>query len=243
MSAFIFYCAVRLYILKKGLLKVRYSAVFFDLDGTLLDTLGDLTAAVNHVLETLGYPTRTKKEIRSFIGDGFALLIKRACPADADPGDTEKAYTLFADHYSRHIADTTLPYDGILDLVDRLYEEGYPMAVVSNKRDDAVKFLVKEFFGEKISVALGERGGNTRKPSPVLCFEAAEMLDVPCESVLYAGDSPSDVQTALNAGMIPLAVTWGFRTKEQLAGRGASLFADTAEELYALIAEGYGDKQ
>ncbi len=220
---------------------MRYSAVFFDLDGTLLDTLGDLTAAVNHVLVTLGYTTRTKEEIRSFIGDGFALLIKRACPPDADPGDTEKAYSLFAEYYSRHIADTTLPYDGITDLVDRLYQEGYPMAVVSNKRDDAVKFLVKKFFGEKISVALGERGGNTRKPSPVLCFEAAETLQVACENVLYVGDSPSDIQTALNAGMIPLAVTWGFRTKEQLEEKGGKLFADTADELYAHITQGCGN--
>lgn len=218
---------------------MRYSAVFFDLDGTLLDTLGDLTAAVNYVLEVLGHPTRTKEEIRSFIGDGFALLIKRACPPDADPGDTEKAYRLFAEYYTRHMADTTCPYAGITELVYRLYAEGYPMAVVSNKRDDAVKFLVKEFFGEKISVALGERGGNTRKPSPVLCFEAAEMLGVPCDSVLYVGDSPSDIQTALNAGMIPLAVTWGFRTREQLAEKGARLFADTADELYSHIAQGW----
>lgn len=214
---------------------MRYSAVFFDLDGTLLDTLGDLTAAVNHVLEVLGYPIRTKEEIRSFIGDGFALLIKRACPPDTDPGDIEKAYRIFAEYYSLHIADTTVPYDGISALVDRLYDEEYTMAVVSNKRDDAVKFLVNKFFGNKISVSLGERGGNTRKPSPTLCFEAAETLGVSCNSVLYVGDSPSDIQTAINAGMVPLAVTWGFRTREQLAEKGAKMFADTADELYSAI--------
>ncbi len=219
--------------------KVKYNAVFFDLDGTLLDTLGDLTAAVNHVLVTLGYPTRTKEEVRSFIGDGFALLIQRACPEGTDAGDTDKAYELFADYYSRHLKDTTVPYDGIPRLIDRLYAEGYPMAVVSNKRDDAVKFLVSSFFGEKIPVALGERGGNTRKPSPTLCLEAARHLGTDFSKTLYVGDSPSDIKTAFNAGMVPVAVTWGFRSKEVLVSAGASLVADTADELYALITREY----
>lgn len=218
---------------------MKYNAVFFDLDGTLLDTLGDLTAAVNHVLDILGYPARTKEEIRSFIGDGFALLIKRSCPAGTDAGDTQKAYGLFAEYYSRHIKDTTVPYDGIPQLIDRLYTEGYPLAVVSNKRDDAVKYLTDFFFGEKISVALGERGGNTRKPSPTLCLEAAKALGAAPEKTLYVGDSPSDIQTAFNAGMVPVAVTWGFRSKETLVAAGATLVADTAEELYELITREY----
>lgn len=218
---------------------MRYNAVFFDLDGTLLDTLGDLTAAVNHVLGILGHPARTKEEIRSFIGDGFALLIQRACPAGTDAGDTEKAYGLFADHYSRHLRDTTVPYGGIPELVDRLYSEGYPLAVVSNKRDDAVKYLTEFFFGEKIPVALGERGGNTRKPSPVLCLEAAKTLGADPAKTLYVGDSPSDIKTAFNAGMSPVGVTWGFRPKESLVEAGAVLTADKPEELYALITREY----
>lgn len=217
---------------------MRYSAVFFDLDGTLLDTLGDLTASVNHVLSVMGYPPRTKEEIRSFIGDGFAMLIKRACPSITSAEDAEKAYALFAEYYSVHLADTTVPYGGIPELIERLYAEGYPMAVVSNKRDNAVKYLTEKFFGTRIPVALGERGGNTRKPSPALCFEAAQKLGVPCESVLYVGDSPSDIQTAVNAGMVPAAVTWGFRTGQQLAEKGGARLADTAEELYGIISAG-----
>ena len=217
---------------------MKYNAVFFDLDGTLLDTLGDLTAAVNHVLTTLGYPTRTKEEVRSFIGDGFALLIQRSCPAGTDAGDTDKAYTLFAEYYSNHLMDTTVPYEGIPELIHRLSAEGYPLAVVSNKRDDAVKFLVSSFFGEKIPVALGERGGNTRKPSPTLCVEAAEKLNVHCGNTLYVGDSPSDIKTAFNAGMVPVAVTWGFRSREALVSAGAALVADTPEELYRIIKKG-----
>ncbi len=211
------------------------SAVFFDLDGTLLNTLGDLTSAVNFVLEGMGYPTRTAEEVRSFIGDGFAMLIKRACPDGTADFDTDKAYKMFAAYYSAHLKDTTVPYDGIPELLSALKAKGYPLAVISNKRDDAVKKLVSDFFGETFSLALGERGGNTRKPSPVLCLEAAEKLCALPESVVYIGDSPSDIQTALNAGMVPVGVTWGFRTEEQLKSAGAKLIARSPKDLYDLI--------
>lgn len=214
---------------------MRYDAVFFDLDGTLLDTLGDLSAAVNHVLEKRGFPLRTKEEIRSFIGDGFAALIRRACPADADTSCLETAYDDFSEYYSRHLADTTVPYDGIPELVRDLFEKGYKTAVVSNKRDPAVKYLVDRFFGGHIPVALGERGGNTRKPSPVLCLEAAQITGVSPEKTLYVGDSPSDIVTARNAGMIPVAVSWGFRTEAELSVCGEVTVAHTAEELGRII--------
>jgi phosphoglycolate phosphatase len=217
---------------------MRYSAVFFDLDGTLLNTLGDLTSAVNYVLENMGFPARSTEEVRSFIGDGFAMLIKRACPDGVCLTDTEKAYSLFSEYYFSHLSDTTVPYDGIEKLVERLADEKYPLAVVSNKRDDAVKILTKQFFGEKIPVALGERGGDTRKPSPKLCFEAADVLSVPAEKVLYIGDSPSDIRTAHNAGMIPVGVTWGFRSREELSAAGDALLADTPEELMRIINDG-----
>lgn len=214
---------------------MRYDAVFFDLDGTLLDTLGDLSAAVNHVLSKRGYPSRTTEEIRSFIGDGFAMLIRRACPADADPACLETAYDDFSEYYSRHLADTTVPYGGIPELVRYLFENGYKMAVVSNKGDSAVKYLVDKFFGEHIGVALGERGGDTRKPSPTLCLEAAQMTGADCSRTLYVGDSPSDILTARNAGMIPVAVTWGFRTEAELSVHGEVLVAHTAKELEQII--------
>ncbi|MBO7162178.1 MAG: HAD family hydrolase [Clostridia bacterium] len=214
---------------------MRYDAVFFDLDGTLLDTLGDLSSAVNHVLEKRGFPTRTKEEVRSFIGDGFAMLIRRACPPYAEEKDLETAFDDFSEYYSAHIADTTVPYEGICGLVKRLYESGIKMAVVSNKRDAAVKYLVDRFFGGHIKIALGERGGNTRKPSPTLCLEAASEAGVSCGKTLYIGDSPSDITTALNAGMIPVAVTWGFRTKEELLKGGQVLVAENAKQLEEII--------
>lgn len=214
---------------------MRYDAVFFDLDGTLLNTLEDLSSAVNSVLEKRGFPTRTKEEIRSFIGDGFGMLIRRACPPYAEEKDLETAYDDFSEYYSAHIADTTRPYEGITELVKRLSEEGIKMAVVSNKRDAAVKYLVDRFFGGYIEIALGERGGDTRKPSPVLCFEAAEKAGVLCEKTLYIGDSPSDITTARNAGMIPVAVTWGFRTKEELLKGGQVLVAENAKQLEEII--------
>ncbi len=214
---------------------MRYDAVFFDLDGTLLDTLGDLSSAVNYVLSKRGYPARTTEEIRSFIGDGFAMLIRRACPADADMSCLETAYADFTEYYSKHLADTTVPYGGIPELVRYLFENGYKMAVVSNKGDSAVKYLVDKFFGEHIGVALGERGGDTRKPSPKLCFEAAEMIGADCSRTLYIGDSPSDILTARNAGMIPVAVTWGFRTEAELSVHGEVLVAHTAKELEQII--------
>ena len=214
---------------------MRYKAVFFDLDGTLLDTLGDLSSAVNHVLEKRGFPARTKEEIRSFIGDGFGMLIRRACPPYAEEKDLATAYEDFSEYYSAHIADTTVPYEGVTELVKRLSEAGVKMAVVSNKHDPAVKYLVDRFFGEHIKIALGERGGDTRKPSPVLCFEAAEKAGVLCAETLYVGDSPSDITTARNAGMIPVAVTWGFRTKEELLKDGSVLCAENAKQLGEII--------
>lgn len=214
---------------------MRYKGIFFDLDGTLLDTLGDLAAGVNHVLSTMGYPIRTKEEIRSFIGDGFAMLLKRSCPPNTPDFDMEKAFDEFVNYCSEHLFDTTRPYGGITELVDELFDMGIPMAVVSNKRDEPVKRLIDHFFGEKIKIALGERGGNTRKPSPVLCLEAAQLLGLDPSEVLYVGDSPSDVQTAINAGMVPVAVSWGFRSHSELISGGAPLVVHSVLQLRNVI--------
>lgn len=210
-------------------------AVLFDLDGTLLDTLEDLANAANYALEALGYPRRSLEEIRTFVGNGAVSLLTQSLPADRKD-DIDKILPIFREYYGAHSQDLTRPYDGVLALLDRLAAEGYGLAVVSNKPDYAVQLLAKEYF-PAIPFAVGEREGIRRKPCADSIYEAIRALGADREHCVYVGDSEVDVQTAANAGIPCIAVTWGFRDRDILTASGATHFADTADALYDKICE------
>lgn len=210
-------------------------AVVFDLDGTLLNTLDDLAGAVNYALTQHGYPTRTIDEVRRFVGNGIANLVHRSLP---DGVDAESEATVFADfrtYYAQHNLDLTAPYAGVQEMLTALAAHGIKMALVSNKIESAVESLRQHFFADTISVAIGDNLVRPRKPAPDGTYAALATLGVTPDEAIFVGDSEVDVDTARNAGMRVLAVTWGFRDVDILREHGASLFADTPDEATRLL--------
>lgn len=222
-----------------------YSAVIFDLDGTLLDTLDDLTDAVNAVLTAHQLPPRTREEVRRFVGNGVEVLMERALPhgrettAQAPDGRTVDFPALLADFKARYAIGCqrkTRPYPGILPLLGALRDAGIPVAVVSNKFDAAVKALVSSYFGEFVPVAVGEREGVRKKPAPDTVREAIRLLGLSPDAVashppVYVGDSEVDIATASAAGLPCISVLWGFRSREFLLSCGATVCVADAGEL------------
>lgn len=220
-------------IRKKGISMIK--TVIFDLDGTLLNTLDDLADSMNYALSECGYPKREKEEIRRFIGGGATVLVRSSLPEGVSEEEYEKCLRIFLPYYKENSDKKTGLYPGIKKLVDRLYKENYSMAVVSTKGDAAVKKLISKFLGERISIALGEEKGIRRKPAPDSVLKAMELLGAQKETTVYVGDSEVDVETAKNAGIPCISVTWGFRDKEEIARYNAGAMADTVEELYLQI--------
>ena len=209
------------------------TAILFDLDGTLLDTLEDLKDAVNYTLRSKGYPERTLEEVRCFVGNGARKLMELAVPAGAD---VEEALSDFRTYYNAHCQVKTGPYAGIPEALAALAGE-YPLAVVSNKPDSAVKPLCREYFGSVF--ALGEKKDTPRKPAPDMVWQAMAAIGV--EKCVYVGDSEVDILTAKNAGVPCLSVTWGFRDKDVLQAAGGEYFCDDPcqlpNSLRAILAE------
>lgn len=201
--------------------------VIFDLDGTLLDTLEDLTDAVNVALEQNGYPPRTLKEMRSFVGNGAGHMIRCAAPEGVD---TKPVMDAFLKWYGVHCQDKTRPYEGILEALDEL-KKTYPLAVVSNKPDYAVKLICEAMFPGVHGV--GEQQGIPRKPAPDMLHSAMKQIGV--EKCIYVGDSEVDVAAARNAGVPCISVLWGFRTKEELLAAGATTLCAHPSELKAIV--------
>lgn len=192
--------------------------ILWDLDGTLLDTLDDLTDGTNHVMRQFGYPEHSRDAVRRFVGNGARRLMEQAVPEGAD---VDEALAAFQTYYSAHCQIKTGPYPGIMDAL-KLLGERYPMAVVSNKPDVAVKPLCAQYFPGLY--ARGESADCPRKPAPDMVFKAMEALGV--ESCIYVGDSEVDVLTAKNAGVPVLSVLWGFRDKQVMVDAGSSHFCD-----------------
>lgn len=215
------------------------NTVIFDLDGTLLNTLGDLTDATNFALGTLGYPARTEDEVRAFVGNGIGKLIERALPAGAGEADAQKALAAFKEHYESHCTHRTAPYAGVPELLDRLEGNGYRLAIVSNKADFAVQLLRDRYF-PRIALAIGEREGIGRKPAPDSLLAAMETLSSRPEDTVYVGDSDVDIETARNAGVDCVSVTWGFRTVGFLMSKGAQITVQKPDELANLLIHGDG---
>lgn len=210
-------------------------AVIFDLDGTLLNTLGDLRAATNHALEVRGLPPHSMEEIRQFVGNGIRLLICRAMPEGTPEAEIDAALDDFKAYYAAHIHDRTVPYDGIPQLLTALRKRGIQVAVLSNKIDSASQQLIEYFFPGKTDVVFGEHVGVPRKPDPTSCRMVMQQLGVQPEQVLYVGDSGTDMQTAKNAGLYAVGVTWGFRSKEVLLKYGADLLVHRPEQILQIL--------
>ena len=213
------------------------NGVIFDLDGTLLYTLEDLKDSTNYALSKFGYPTRNLEEIKNFVGNGVKLLIERAIPSGASNPDFEDCLNTFKSHYMENMYNKTKPYDGILDILKTLKLEGIQTAVVSNKFDSAVKNLCNKFFGDLIKVAIGEneQEGIRKKPSPDSVFKAISELKVSIDSVVYIGDSETDIQTAKNADIYCIGCTWGFRNKNILEKEGANYIISKPSEIIELV--------
>ena len=215
-----------------------FKTVIFDLDGTLLDTLDDLWAAVNAALKKFGYPLRTKEEVRAFIGNGIVKLMQRAV-GNAPCGNFQEVLGEFKRYYGEHCADKTREYAGITLVLRALQARGIQTAVVSNKADFAVKALAEQYFKGLLSVAVGEdeAHGIRKKPAPDSLLAVMESLGADRQSTLYVGDSEVDIQTAENAGVACLSVTWGFKDRAFLAENGAKAYVDSPLEILDFLSK------
>ena len=217
--------------------KKHYNTVVFDLDGTLLNTLTDLHASVNVALAQHGMPPRSVDEVRTFLGNGYLYLISHCAPGNTPEEKVKEVLKTFEDYYYSHSMDTTRPYEGIPEVVNSLSQNGYKLAIVSNKGMAAVKELAAHFFKDVIPVAIGESEEVRRKPAPDAALEAVRLLKAEKETSLYVGDSEVDIATAKNAGMDCLSVSWGFRTKEYLNSCGAKVIVDEPEGIAEFLEE------
>lgn len=209
----------------------NYDTYVFDLDGTLLSTLGDLAASCNYALRANGMPERTMDEVRRFVGNGVKKLMERAIPDGLDNPLFEKTFADFRQHYMHHNLDTTCPYPGVMEMLESLRSRGKKVAVVSNKFYAATQALCKHFFGDLVDVAIGEHEGIRKKPAPDTVIEALSQMNVGKEKAVYIGDSDVDITTAKNCGMPCISVLWGFRDYDFLVEHGATIFVTSPLQL------------
>ena len=214
---------------------MKYQAVLFDLDGTLLDTLEDLANAVNATLAAHGMPTHTVRETRAVLGNGMANLIERSAPAGTDKEELAALLADFKAYYGAHCTERTRPYAGIPELLAALRKAGIKTAMISNKGDFAVQSLAKDYIDGLLDLAGGERAGIPRKPAPDMVRSALAALHADPAAAIYVGDSEVDILTAKNAGLACISVTWGFRDAEDLRAHGAATPVNTVRELQDLL--------
>ena len=212
---------------------ITYSTYIFDLDGTLLDTLGDLAAATNYALRTHGMPEHSMDDVRRFVGNGVRKLMERAISQGTENPEFEATFATFRQYYMQHSLDTTKPYEGIPETLATLKAKGCRLAVVSNKMMAATQELCQHFFPDTIEVAIGENEaeGIRKKPAPDTVFAALQQLGVGKEGAVYVGDSDVDLQTAQNSGLPCISVLWGFRDRDFLIKHGAKTFISAPSEL------------
>lgn len=212
--------------------------ILFDLDGTLLNTLEDIADGVNHALRKMNYPERTLDEVRQFVGNGVAMLIKRAVPEGTSEELINTCLQFNKEYYSTHVNEKTRPYEGIMTLLKELKDKGYKVGVVSNKYDSAVKDLCHLYFSDYVTVAVGNRTGVPTKPAPDCVYSAVQELGSTLGNTVFVGDSDVDVHTAHNAGIPCIGVAWGFRGRAFLESAGADIVIDNPTELLpALISD------
>jgi phosphoglycolate phosphatase len=216
---------------------MKYQAVLFDLDGTLLDTLQDLAYSVNTSLGYLGFPSHTTEAFKYFIGDGREEMGRRSLPAaNRDPATLSKLVENINREYTRHWVDNTRPYAGVADLLDALTHNGTRMAVLSNKPHDFTESMISRLLSSwHFEVVAGAMTGVPIKPDPTAALMIAQKMNIPAAGFLYLGDSDIDMRTAVAAGMYPVGAVWGFRTEDELKVAGAKTLIRHPIELLHLF--------
>ena len=214
-----------------------YQAVLFDMDGTVLNTLEDLTDAVNFSLTRFSFPEVSAAHVRRNLGHGAKFLIDHCVPAGCDPDTAAQVLAFYRPWYDSHCRIKTAPYPGIPELMYACRDAGVLMAVISNKPDPAVRELAEAFFPGLLACAVGEKTGVRIKPNPDAVLDAVRQLGVPQEQCVYIGDSEVDVETARNAKKDMIAVSWGFRDENELLAAGAGVLVHSIQELKERILE------
>ncbi|MBO7514211.1 MAG: HAD-IIIA family hydrolase [Lachnospiraceae bacterium] len=218
--------------------------IIFDLDGTLLNTLDDLTDSLNHVLAAHGLPQHSKQAVKGFVGNGVRKLIQRAVPEGEKNPLFETVLEENKAYYREHMNVKTAPYPGIRKALKRLKEAGYILAIASNKYDTATQGLREQFFADTIDVAIGDGVVATKKPAPEIIEEVMRRCGITDrKQVLYVGDSDVDIQTAENAGIACISVSWGFRTARFLKAHGARVIIDRAGKLPEAVSLCFSQKK
>ena len=214
---------------------MRYKAVIFDLDGTLVDSLQDLTNAMNFALQKYGYPQHTKDECKLMVGNGLRNFCKRALPQDSQEV-VDDLMRVMKGQYSNHFLDNTRPFKGIKEALDAIKGVGVSMAVETNKDENIAREIVKGIFGSNLFRTV--RGGNNGipvKPSPLTTLEILNEMQLKCSEVLFVGDSDVDINTAKAAGIVSVAVTWGLRAKNVLEDHCPDHIIDKPAQLLELL--------
>ncbi len=215
----------------------KYKCVIWDMDGTLLNTLEDLSDSTNASLQAFNLPTITIDDTRHYVGNGIRKLIERAVPSGTSAELTDKVFDFFREYYANHCEIKTKPYEGVTDLLEKLHNEGYTEAIVSNKIDSAVKELSEKYFSNVISIAVGEKEGIRKKPEPDAVYSVLNEFNIEKKDAIYIGDSEVDIQTAQNSGLSCISVAWGFRSTEELIQNGATNIVKNCDELYSLLSQ------
>ena len=210
---------------------MRYKTVIFDMDGTVLDTLGDLLSAMNHAMRLHGFGEHTLSEMQTFVGDGLYMMAVRAVPAGTDKQTVDNVFQSFKSYYNDHLNVLTKPYEGIVEMLKALKRAGIRTGISSNKYDHGAKMLSDIHFGSLIDYTVGESEEVPKKPDPTGTLLIMDKLGADRETTLYVGDSGVDIQTAKNAGLEMLAVSWGFRSRRDLIEGGATQIVDSVQEL------------
>lgn len=211
-------------------------ALLFDLDGTLVNSLEDLKNSTNFALDKMGFPVHETECYKYFVGDGMAKLIERALPEDKRDTETiQNTLKIFLEHYAQHYVDKTVPYDGIVQLLDEL--TSYKLAIISNKNQEMATVVVKKLLGDKFQIVCGKRENYPTKPDPKLTLEIISELGVKPSECVFIGDSGMDMAVAKNAGCIALGVLWGFRKEDELRENGADYIVSAPAEILGVLSK------
>ena len=215
---------------------MKFKGIIFDLDGTLVNSLEDISDAMNKVLQGLNFPTHTYEAYQYFIGSGLRNLVSKALPSTNNSDDQiEICFECMINEYREMCTIKTKPYDGIFELLENLNSRNIKLAVFSNKADELTKKIASEIFPNHFNQAVGLSTETLKKPNPFEALEIGKKWNLKPEEILFVGDSDIDMQTAVNANMFPVGVTWGYRTEEELKNSGAKLVVNTASELIEIL--------
>jgi len=214
---------------------MKYEIIIFDLDGTLINSLEDLKDSVNYMLYEFEYSKKTLFDVRNAVGNGVEKLVERMIPDGIENPNYEKCLKIFRDHYSKNMDKKTVAYPYIMEMLETLQSKGYKIAVVSNKFDTAVKPLCKKYFDGLVNIAIGQSKDMKKKPEPDTVFLALQHFQSTPEKAVFVGDSEVDIQTAQNANMDCISVSWGYRSKNFLTQNNAKIIIDKPLDIFEHI--------